>query len=130
MTPPRAVGRRQRASGPRRLFALVLPGVMSGRATDLLERFRRVVAIKPITRPGRPQPASVTVSIGVAIWPDDGNTPAAVLGCADRRLYQAKAEGRDRVVGPTPHRMRPAAEPQREAAASDSQVSTARPPDA
>jgi hypothetical protein len=43
------------------------------------------------------------VSIGVAIWPDDGDTPAAVLRCADQRLYQAKAEGRDRVIGPTPH---------------------------
>jgi diguanylate cyclase (GGDEF)-like protein len=83
-------------------FALILPGVMSGRATDLLERFRRVVAVKPITLPGRPQPASVTVSIGVAIWPDDGDTPAGVLRCADQRLYQAKAGGRDRVVGPTP----------------------------
>ena len=29
-------------------FALILPGVMSGRATDLLERFRRVLAVKPI----------------------------------------------------------------------------------
>jgi diguanylate cyclase (GGDEF)-like protein len=91
-------------------FALILPGVMSGRATDLLERFRRVVAVKPITLPGRPKPASVTVSIGVAIWPDDGGTPAEVLRCADQRLYQAKAEGRDRVVGPTPHRMRPVEE--------------------
>jgi diguanylate cyclase (GGDEF)-like protein len=87
-------------------FALILPGVMSGRATDLLERFRRIVAIKPIRLPGRPQPASVTVSIGVAIWPDDGETPADLLRCADQRLYQAKDEGRDRVIGPTPHHVR------------------------
>ncbi|HEY0514162.1 MAG TPA: GGDEF domain-containing protein [Thermoanaerobaculia bacterium] len=91
-------------------FALILPGVMSGRATDLLERFRRVVAVRAIQLPGRPKPASVTVSIGVAIWPDDGDTPAEILGCADRRLYQAKEQGRDRVVGPTPHRLRPVEE--------------------
>ncbi len=84
-------------------FALILPGVMSGRATDLLERFRRIIAVKPIRLAGRAQPASVTVSIGVAIWPDDGDTPAAILRCADQRLYQAKEQGRDRVVGPTPH---------------------------
>jgi len=84
-------------------FALILPGVMSGRATDLLERFRRVVAVKAISLPGRAKPASVTVSIGVAIWPDDGDSPAELLRCADQRLYQAKAEGRDRVIGPTPH---------------------------
>ncbi|MEO7415927.1 MAG: GGDEF domain-containing protein, partial [Thermoanaerobaculia bacterium] len=82
-------------------FALILPGVMSGRATDLLERFRRVVAVQPIHLAGRSKPASVTVSIGVAIWPEDGETPAEVLRCADQRLYQAKEQGRDRVVGPT-----------------------------
>ncbi len=87
-------------------FALILPGVMSGRATDLLERFRRIIAIKPIRLAGRAQPASVTVSIGVAIWPEDGETPAALLRCADQRLYQAKNEGRDRVVGPNPHHSR------------------------
>jgi diguanylate cyclase (GGDEF)-like protein len=95
-------------------FALILPGVMSGRATDLLERFRRVVAVKAIALPGRAKPASVTVSIGVAIWPDDGDSPADLLRCADERLYQAKAEGRDRVIGPTPHHFpRPVEEPRR-----------------
>jgi diguanylate cyclase (GGDEF)-like protein len=81
-------------------FALLLPGVRSGRATDLLERIRRVVAVKPIKLPGRSKPASVTVSIGVASWPDDGQTGAEVLRWADQRLYQAKEQGRDRVVGP------------------------------
>ncbi len=81
-------------------FALILPGVMSGRATDLLERIRRVLAVKPIHLPGRSKPASLTVSIGVAIWPEDGQTPAEILRRADQRLYQAKAEGRDKVIGP------------------------------
>ncbi|MFL6193959.1 MAG: GGDEF domain-containing protein [Thermoanaerobaculia bacterium] len=81
-------------------FALVLPGVMSARAADLLERIRRVLAVKPIHLPGRAKPASITVSIGVAIWPEDGEAAADVLRCADRRLYQAKESGRDRVIGP------------------------------
>ncbi|HEY9421253.1 MAG TPA: GGDEF domain-containing protein [Thermoanaerobaculia bacterium] len=83
-------------------FALILPGVMSGRATDLLERIRRVLAVKPIRLPNRAKPVSLTVSIGVAIFPEDGKTPSEVLRRADQRLYQAKAEGRDRVVGPMP----------------------------
>ena len=83
-------------------FALILPGVMSGRAADLLERIRRVLAVKPINLPGRSKPATLTVSIGVAIWPEDGQTPAEILRRADQRLYQAKAEGRDRVIGPVP----------------------------
>jgi diguanylate cyclase (GGDEF)-like protein len=85
-------------------FALVLPGVMSGRAADLLERIRRVLAVKPIHLPNRSKPVSLTVSIGVALWPDDGQNAAEILQCADQRLYQAKSQGRDRVVGPTPGR--------------------------
>jgi diguanylate cyclase (GGDEF)-like protein len=85
-------------------FALVLPGVMSGRAADLLERIRRVLAVKPIHLPNRAKPVSLTVSIGVALWPDDGQNAAEILQCADQRLYQAKSQGRDRVVGPTPGR--------------------------
>jgi diguanylate cyclase (GGDEF)-like protein len=92
-------------------FALILPGVMSGRANDLLERIRRVMAVSPIYLPGRSKPASVTVSIGVAIWPDDGESPAEILRCADQRLYQAKEQGRDRVVGPTPGKARSSEEP-------------------
>jgi diguanylate cyclase (GGDEF)-like protein len=87
-------------------FALILPGVMSSRATDLLERIRRVVAVAPIRLPNRPAAVTVTVSIGVAIFPDDGETPAEVLRCADERLYQAKQQGRDRVVGPAAGRLR------------------------
>jgi PleD family two-component response regulator len=33
----------------------------------------------------------------VAAFPDDGSTADALLGSADRALYRAKAEGRDRV---------------------------------
>jgi diguanylate cyclase (GGDEF)-like protein len=95
-------------------FALILRGVMSARATDLLERIRRVVAVTPIHLPGRSKPASVTISIGVALWPDDGETPAEILRCADQRLYEAKAQGRDRVVGPASGRPRLTPDPDAE----------------
>ena len=60
----------------------------------------------------------VTVSIGVAKWPDDGAAPETVLATADARLYEPKRLGRDRAAGPpvawepvplrdvTPHRGR------------------------
>ena len=101
-------------------FALILRGVMSARATDLLERIRRVVAVTPIHLPGRSKPASVTISIGVGLWPDDGETPADILRCADERLYEAKAQGRDRVVGPTSGRPRHTPDPDAEPSVAQS----------
>ena len=38
------------------------------------------------------------MSIGVAGFPDHGTSATQVLKSADEALYQAKAEGRDRVI--------------------------------
>jgi len=43
-------------------------------------------------------PGPVTLSIGVAAFPEDGSTSAEILKAADIALYRAKDEGRDRVV--------------------------------
>jgi diguanylate cyclase (GGDEF)-like protein len=58
--------------------------------------------------PGAPRRAGlarrvpVTVSVGVAVFPDHGGTGAAVLQAADEALYAAKSDGRDtcRVAAP------------------------------
>jgi diguanylate cyclase (GGDEF)-like protein len=39
----------------------------------------------------------ITISLGVAAFPDHGTTPAALLRAADQALYDAKYRGRDRV---------------------------------
>jgi len=39
--------------------------------------------------------ASVTVSIGISIYPDDGTDVVALLKCADIAMYQAKEQGRN-----------------------------------
>jgi diguanylate cyclase (GGDEF)-like protein/PAS domain S-box-containing protein len=41
---------------------------------------------------------AATLSLGVAIFPEDGSTSAELLKAADDALYRAKREGRDRVV--------------------------------
>jgi diguanylate cyclase (GGDEF)-like protein len=41
---------------------------------------------------------SITVSMGVAVYPEHGQTPEALLKAADEALYQAKRQGRNRVV--------------------------------
>ena len=40
----------------------------------------------------------VTISIGIAHFPRDGQTPEAVMAAADRALYAAKAAGRNCVI--------------------------------
>ena len=42
-------------------------------------------------------PLNVTVSVGVAAFPDDAGTDAALIAAADSALYAAKRMGRDRV---------------------------------
>jgi diguanylate cyclase (GGDEF)-like protein len=44
--------------------------------------------------------SSITCSIGGALYPEDGEDAASLFAAADRRLYAAKEEGRNRVVGP------------------------------
>jgi len=44
--------------------------------------------------PGR----HITLSIGIAEFPKNGEAPESVVAAADAALYQAKRNGRDRVV--------------------------------
>lgn len=75
-------------------FACLLPGADAAEAAALAETMRlAVAAMRPAHAPG----LAVTVSVGVARSAGAGDF-ASLLGLADRALYQAKAQGRDRVV--------------------------------
>lgn len=63
----------------------------------LADRLREQVAIDSI--PGLPSGDRVTLSIGLASWDGPEDTVERMLSRADKNLYQAKAEGRNRVVG-------------------------------
>jgi diguanylate cyclase (GGDEF)-like protein len=52
---------------------------------------------------------NLTLSAGVGSWPADGETFEEVLSRIDERLYEAKTQGRNRVIGPR-DRLRPVAD--------------------
>jgi two-component system cell cycle response regulator len=66
-------------------------------ARALAERLREYVAQDPI--PGLPEQDRVTLSIGLAVWEGPEDTPERLMSRADKLLYQAKANGRNRVIG-------------------------------
>ena len=79
-------------------FAVLLPGTDAGAAAKLAEDLRAEVEREP-ARLALPQPPlSVTLSLGVAAMPDDADDEARLLDAADRALYQAKKDGRNRVA--------------------------------
>jgi diguanylate cyclase (GGDEF)-like protein len=65
-------------------------------ARDRAEQIRRAIREIDLNRLGQTLPPP-TASFGVAVYPQDGATPADLLKAADRALYRAKQEGRDRV---------------------------------
>jgi diguanylate cyclase (GGDEF)-like protein len=73
-------------------FAVVMPETPAAGAVKVAERIRARVAAEEF--PGR----RITLSIGIAEFPNDVDAPHGVVAVADGALYQAKRGGRDRVV--------------------------------
>ena len=65
----------------------------------IAERLLATIRSLPLVDPTTQQPVLITASIGLTwLQPREGVTPVAVLQKADELLYQAKRQGRDRVV--------------------------------
>lgn len=78
-------------------FAVFLPDTPLDQAMQLAERLRKQVAISAMLAPGEPEPIRITISIGLAMLSGQ-ETLESLLARADEALYQAKREGRNRVV--------------------------------
>ena len=77
-------------------FIVLLPETPPKGAMEVAGRIRDSVASVPLELDGKR--VTCTVSIGIAGHPADGNTLDAVVARADRAMYQAKQQGRNRVV--------------------------------
>lgn len=90
----RSVDRVMRYGGEE--FAILMFESDAGMAREFATRLCADVRREPV-KAGELQ-LPVTLSAGVAMFPDDGKTKAAVVQAADDALYAAKEAGRDRAV--------------------------------
>jgi diguanylate cyclase (GGDEF)-like protein len=84
-------------------FLILLPGIDTEASAGIAERLRVQVAAEVFEEVG-----SVSVSLGVAHYPSYHDDPQQALRLADKALYMAKEQGRNRtVVHPAPDRRDP-----------------------
>jgi diguanylate cyclase (GGDEF)-like protein len=77
-------------------FIVLLPETPAKGALEVAERIRNRVAGMPLQF--KDAAIVTSVSIGVAVYPEDGSTLDALAAHADGALYTAKQEGRNRTV--------------------------------
>jgi diguanylate cyclase (GGDEF)-like protein len=79
-------------------FTIILPETPRAGGRAVAERLRAAVEAHAFARC---QPGEMTVSLGLAVFPDDGIQPATLIATADAGLYAAKQSGRNRVMEAT-----------------------------
>ena len=77
-------------------FILILPEMAAGGAAEKAEAIRKAVLELGVRHQGKPL-GPVTVSIGVASYPDHAGRASELIEQADEALYRAKTQGRNRV---------------------------------
>jgi len=79
-------------------FVVLLPEIDKTHADQVAEKLRRTVELRHFPKEQYQPNKNLTISIGLATLPDDSTNPRELIEFADRALYRAKAEGRNRVV--------------------------------
>jgi diguanylate cyclase (GGDEF)-like protein/putative nucleotidyltransferase with HDIG domain len=79
-------------------FAIVLPETEQAAAQAFAERIREKVEATGFKVTTSPVPIHVTLSLGIACFPGDASAPNELIHKADVAVYQAKLQGRNRVI--------------------------------
>jgi diguanylate cyclase (GGDEF)-like protein len=79
-------------------FCIVLPSTSKKESLFVADRIRRGIEREPFAGEESLPPGRLTTSIGVASFPEDGETAHILTKAADAALYRAKADGRNRIV--------------------------------
>jgi diguanylate cyclase (GGDEF)-like protein/PAS domain S-box-containing protein len=79
-------------------FLVLCPETDAGQARYLAERIRKTVETKAFAQREVQPGGKVSVSIGVAAFPEHGAEAEAIVKAADQALYVSKESGRNRVT--------------------------------
>ena len=79
-------------------FIIMLPGISKEDAFVYAERLRENVANHPFPHREKQPLGCISISGGIASFPTDGDSIPKVINLVDKALYQAKSEGRNRIV--------------------------------
>ena len=77
-------------------FALVLEGADERGGLQMAERIRQ--EIEKMVFHNENGPVRITLSLGLAVYPDHGADKGQLISRADQAMYRAKDQGRNRVV--------------------------------
>ncbi|HEV8269570.1 MAG TPA: diguanylate cyclase, partial [Thermoanaerobaculia bacterium] len=79
-------------------FAVILPETVPDKGYVVADRLRARVASRLFVSPELSHPLTVSISIGLATFPEDANAKRSLIERADQALYQAKRSGKNCVV--------------------------------
>jgi diguanylate cyclase (GGDEF)-like protein len=79
-------------------FSLILPETDKLEALEVAERIRKAVELQPVDETSNQLDDRITISIGLASYPEDTTLSAELIRLADTALYEAKHSGRNRVA--------------------------------
>jgi diguanylate cyclase (GGDEF)-like protein len=78
-------------------FVVILPTADLAASRARAERLRLKAKELTILHQGRSM-GMITISVGVAVFPEHGMSPKDLMAAADAALYEAKGGGRDQIV--------------------------------
>lgn len=77
-------------------MSIILPNTKNEEAVRLANKLCTIISSKKM-KLSNGRESNVTISLGVSTFNVDGQTPAEIIEAADKRLYNAKENGRNRV---------------------------------
>jgi diguanylate cyclase (GGDEF)-like protein len=84
------------------VFCILLPGTAKQAALTVARRIRTAIEREPFPCEENLPAEKITTTIGIAAFPDDAGTSPDLLAALETALYQAKADGRNRICAAQP----------------------------